>query len=60
MSERPAAQDAVVARGPMAKQARLSQSDVPGYSLDQALRVVQAIADNYAYNPTRPILVATA
>ena len=45
---------------PKSKQARLSQADVPGYTLEQALRVVKAIADNYAYNPTRPMLVASA
>src|ERR1700722_10777938 len=28
-----------------------SQEDLPGYSLDQALRVPRAIAENYAYNP---------
>lgn len=41
-----------------ARKARLSQEDVPGYSLDQALRVVQTIADNNAYRPTRPLAVA--
>lgn len=60
MSERPESKAEGAAEGAKAKQARLSQSDVPGYSLDQALRVVQAIADNYAYNPTRPMLVASA
>lgn len=39
---------------------RLSQEDVPGYSLDQAIRVIQAIADNHAYKPTRPLAVAQA
>lgn len=39
---------------------RLSQEDVPGYSLDQALRVARAIAENYAYRPTRPMNVADA
>jgi len=42
------------------KVARLSQTEVPSYPLDQAMRVVTAIADNYAYAPTRPILVASA
>jgi hypothetical protein len=40
------------------QRARLSQEDVPAYSLDQALRVPQAIADGYAYKPTRPLNVA--
>ncbi len=39
---------------------RLSQEDVPGYSLDQALKVARAIADSYAYSPTRPLSVAEA
>lgn len=39
---------------------RLSQEDVPGYSLDQAMRVPRAIAENYAYKPTRPLNVAGA
>jgi hypothetical protein len=42
------------------KRARLSQEDVPAYSLEQALRVPRAIADNYAYKPTRPLNVAGA
>lgn len=39
---------------------RLLQEDVPGYSLDQALRVPRAIAENYGYKPTRPMNVAGA
>ncbi len=39
---------------------RLSQSDVPSHSLEQALRVVQAIAENYAYKPAKPLDVAIA
>src|SRR5687767_4901046 len=38
----------------------VSQSDVPRHSLDEALRVPQAIAENYALNPTRPLAVAHA
>jgi hypothetical protein len=45
---------------PAARRARLSQEDVPGSSLDQALKVAQAIADNYAFQPTRPLNVADA
>lgn len=37
---------------------RLSQEDVPGYPLEQALRIPRAIAENYAYKPTRPLKVA--
>jgi len=39
---------------------RLSQSDVPSFALEQALRVARAIADSYGYAPTRPIHVASA
>jgi predicted nucleotide-binding protein len=39
---------------------RLLQTDVPGYSLEQALRIPRAIAENYAYKPTKPFDVATA
>lgn len=38
----------------------LSQSDVPATSLKQALRVAQAINDNYGKDPTKPLRVAEA
>ena len=47
-------------QAPKAKQARVSQSDVPAYSLDEALRVAAAILDNYAGQPTNPLDVAAA
>lgn len=43
-----------------AKRIRISQSDVPAYSLDDALRVASAIADNYASKPAKPLEVAAA
>jgi len=42
------------------KRKYLSQADVPARGLDQALRVPQAIADNYGKNPTKPLRVAEA
>lgn len=45
---------------PKKSRSRLLQEDVPGYSIEQALRVPRAIADNYAYKPTRPMNVAGA
>lgn len=42
------------------RRARLLQEDVPSYSLDQPLRVARAIADNYAFRPTKPVNVAGA
>jgi len=38
----------------------LSQADVPGFSLTQALRVAEAISDNFGKQPTRPLRVAQA
>jgi hypothetical protein len=37
---------------------RVKQSDVPAYSLPDALRVAEALRDEYAKQPTRPINVA--
>jgi hypothetical protein len=42
------------------KRRYISQSDVPRHSLDEALRIPQAIADNYGKQPTSPLDVATA
>ena len=38
----------------------IRQTDMPSVSLEQALRVPQAMADNYAKHPTRPIEIASA
>jgi hypothetical protein len=46
--------------GQAARKTRLSQDEVPAYSLEQALRVPRAIAENYAYTATRPMNVASA
>ena len=42
------------------KRAYLSQRDIPKYPLLEALKVAQAIADNYGKQPTKPLLVAKA
>jgi predicted nucleotide-binding protein len=42
------------------KRSYLKQSDVPGASLEEALRIPQAIVDHYAGRPTAPIHVAKA
>jgi len=42
------------------KRSRISQADIPAISLEKALRVPKAIAENYASHPTRPFDVATA
>lgn len=46
--------------GKPAKRSRISQADIPAISLEKALRVPRAIADNYASHPTRPLDVASA
>lgn len=63
MSKKPANRNEQpgAAKGVSAKRsARLSQSDVPAYSLEDALRVASAIADHYAKKPTAPVDVAIA
>lgn len=42
------------------KRKYLSQSDIPAYPLDQAARVAQCIADNFASAPTNPLHIADA
>jgi predicted nucleotide-binding protein len=42
------------------KRKYLSQSDVPSCSLEKALEVAQAIADNYGFQPSTPLQVASA
>lgn len=39
---------------------KISQSNIPGVSLEQASRVPFALAENYAKSPTRPLDVAVA
>lgn len=52
--------DSVPASKPRARRSRLLQEDVPGFTLEQALRVARAISENYAHKPTRPLNVAHA
>lgn len=46
--------------GPVEKRAYIKQSDVPSASLEEALRIPQAILDHYAGKPTAPLYVAKA
>ena len=39
---------------------KISQADIPSMTLQQALRVAQAITDNYAKMPTKPLDIALA
>lgn len=55
-----AASDATPAPEVKTKRVRVSQSDVPAYSLDDALRVAFAISENYASKPAKPLEVAVA
>ncbi len=48
------------AAAPAKKRTYLKQSDVPGATLDEALRIPRAIFDNYAGDPTTPLMVAQA
>ncbi len=49
-----------ISETPAAKRVYLKQSDVPSASLDEALRVPQAILDHYAGKPATPLQVAKA
>lgn len=42
------------------KRSRISQADVPAYSLEHALRIPTAIFENYALKATKPLDVAAA
>ncbi len=42
------------------KRIKISQADIPAYSLEEAIKVPKAIADNYARKPTPPLKVAAA
>jgi hypothetical protein len=43
-----------------AKRSYVSQVDIPAFGIEQAIRIPQAIADNYGKNPTKPLRVAQA
>jgi len=43
-----------------ATRTRISQQDVPSFSLEDALRIPKAIADNYGFKPSSPLQVARA
>ena len=38
----------------------ISQADVPGVSLERAIKIPSAIGDNFGYKPTSPLQVAKA
>lgn len=42
----------------VSKRAKISQADIPAYSLAEAIKVPKAIAENYARKPTAPLKVA--
>lgn len=43
---------------PSTSRSKISQTDVPAFSLDDSIRVPRAIADHYGYKPTKPLNVA--
>lgn len=47
-------------KAPSSRRTRLSQSDVPGVSLEQALRIPRALHESYAAKPAAPLRVAAA
>jgi hypothetical protein len=53
-----AASDATPAAG--SRRTRVSQTDVPRHTIDEALRVARALAEQYGKQPARPIDVAAA
>ncbi len=40
------------------RRSRVSQGDVPAYTLDEALAVARAIGENYAFGPIKPLHLA--
>jgi predicted nucleotide-binding protein len=42
------------------RRGRVSQADVPRHTLDEALRIVEALSDQFAKKPTKPYYVADA
>ncbi len=45
---------------PQTQRKYISQEDVPSYSLDKALTIPKAIADNYGNSPSTPLEIASA
>ncbi len=44
----------------VSKRVKVSQADIPAYSLEEAMRVPRAIVDNYNSKPVSPLKVAAA
>lgn len=42
------------------RRTRISQQDIPSYSLEKALGIPRALAENYGYKPASPLQVAKA
>ena len=59
MAKKPLPKKKLATRAPI-KRTYLKQSDVPAASLDEALRVPEAILDHYAGKPVSPLYVAKA
>lgn len=55
-----AAAEPAPAKKAAARRARVSQTDVPSHTIAEALRVAEALADQYGKQPSRPIDVAAA
>jgi len=49
-----------IATVPEKTRSYISQADIPGLSLEKALRIATAIGENYGYKPSTPLQVARA
>lgn len=59
-SENGAGATATAAPNSSARKDYVSQADVPRYTIDEALRIADALANEYGKQPTRPLDVAAA
>lgn len=60
MTKKAKNEGAVEATDQQKGRSRISQGDVPAYSLEQALRIPKTLFENYAGHPTTPLRVASA
>jgi predicted nucleotide-binding protein len=52
--------NSAAAAAPEQTRTYISQADIPGISLEKALRIASAIGDNYGFKPATPLQVAKA
>lgn len=59
-SEDQASKSVAVVSGGTTRKTRVSQADIPRHTVQESLRIADAIADNYAKAPTKPLHLAAA